>query len=424
MRDTVFWFDRKFEALPRLQQTIRADVVVVGGGMMGLMCARSLSARKQRVCVLEAGTCGGGASGRSSGLITPDSELELGDLVRGFGNKLGPRLWDFASDGVSSIREAVLADRLDCDMQPHEALFVAATPAGAKLIAGEFSVRQRFGYPCTHYSQEQLPAILNSSAYFGGLRFGDTFSIDGYRCCAGLRQRLLDTGAQVFEHSAVTRITENGVETAGGFVQAARVVICTDRLLPGLGLARREIYHAQTFLAISECLTNSDVNRVFPREPFMAWDTDLFYKYFRLTGDRRLLIGGSTLADTYSRREKHQPDQVVRRLTSYLAKRFPGLAIKFAACWPGLIGITKDFAPIVGRHPRFPSVYFAGGAAGLPWAAALGRYLAEKILDGRNDLENILGVDRKFPVGPHLQAVIGAPAAFAVSHGILKFLRK
>jgi gamma-glutamylputrescine oxidase len=194
---------------------------------------------------------------------------------------------------VSSIREAVLADRIDCDMQPHEALFVAATPAGAKLIAGEFSVRQRFGYPCTHYSQEQLPAILNSSAYFGGLRFGDTFSIDGYRCCAGLRQRLLDTGAQVFEHSAVTRIAENGVETAGGFVQAACVVICTDRLLPGLGLARREIYHAQTFLAISECLTNSDVNRVFPREPFMAWDTDLFYKYFRLTGDRRLLIGGA-----------------------------------------------------------------------------------------------------------------------------------
>jgi gamma-glutamylputrescine oxidase len=163
---------------------------------------------------------------------------------------------------------------------------------------------------------------------------------------------------------------------------------------------------------------------VFPREPFMAWDTDLFYKYFRLTGDRRLLIGGSTLADTYSRREEHQPDQVVRRLTNYLAKRFPGLAIKFAACWPGLIGITKDFAPIVGRHPRFPSVYFAGGAAGLPWAAALGRYLAEKILDGRNDLESVLGVDRKFPVGPHLQAVIGAPAAFAVSHGILKFLRK
>ncbi len=424
MRDAVFWFDRKIEALPRLQQTIRADVVVVGGGMMGLMCARSLSARKQRVCVLEAGTCGGGASGRSSGLITPDSELELSDLVRGFGTKLGPWLWDFASAGVSSIRQAVLEDQIACDMQAHEALFVAATPAGAQLIDAEFSIRQRFGYPCTHYSQEQLPDIMSSSAYFGALRFGGTFSIDGYRCCVGLRQRLLDTGARIFEHSGVTRIMENGVETAGGFVQAPVVLICTDRLLPDLGLATHEIYHAQTFLAISECLADSDVNRMFPREPFMVWDTDLFYKYFRLTGDRRLLIGGGTLADTYSRSEKHRPEQVVSRLTKYLAKRFPGLVVKFVACWPGLIGITKDFAPIVGRHPRFPSVHFAGGAAGLPWAAALGRYLAEKILDGRSDLEDVLGVDRKFPIGAHLQAVMGAPAAFAVSHGILKFLRK
>jgi gamma-glutamylputrescine oxidase len=292
------------------------------------------------------------------------------------------------------------------------------------LIAEEFSMRQRFGYPCVHYSQQQLPDILASSAYFGALRFGSTFSIDGYRCCVGLRRRLLDSGTRIFEHSGVTRIAENGVETAGGFVQAPLVIICTDRLLPDLGLARREIYHAQTFLAISEPLAGADVSRLFPREPLMVWDTGLFYKYFRLTGDCRLLIGGGTLADTYSRREKHHPEQVIRRLQNYLAKRFPGLAVTFAACWPGLIGITKDFAPVVGRHPRFPAVHFAGGAAGLPWAAALGRYLAEKVLDGRSDLEDVLGVDRKFPIGPRMQAVMGAPAAFAVSHGILKFLRK
>ena len=423
MRDAVFWFNRKIKALPRLQQAIRADVVVVGGGMMGLMCARSLSARKQRVCVLDAITCGAGASGRSSGLVTPDSELELSDLVRGFGTDRGPRLWDFALGGVSAIRQAVLEDQIACDMQAHDALFVAAKPADAKLIAAEVSVRQRFGYPCTHYSHENLPAILGSNAYFGALRFGGTFGIDGYRCCAGLRQKLLESGTRIFEHSQVTRILENGVETAAGSVQAPAVIVCTDRLLPELGLARREIYHAQTFLAISECLASADINRLFPAEPFMVWDTDLFYKYFRLTGDCRLLIGGSTLADTYSRREQHRPERVVRRLTHYLAERFPGLVAKFVACWPGLIGITKDFAPIVGRHPQFPSVYFAGGAAGLPWAAALGRYLAEKILDGRTDLDDVLRVDRNFPIGPHLQAVMGAPSAFAVSHGILKFLR-
>jgi glycine/D-amino acid oxidase-like deaminating enzyme len=126
----------------------------------------------------------------------------------------------------------------------------------------------------------------------------------------------------------------------------------------------------------------------------------------------------------YSPREKQRAEKVVRLLTRYLARRFPGLRVKFAACWPGLIGVSKDFAPVVGRHPRYPSVHYAAGAAGLPWAAALGRYLAEKVLDGRDDVDAELSVDRRFPIGRHLQAVLGAPAAFAISHGILKVSSK
>ncbi len=421
-RDAVFWFDRKVRPLPPLVGAVRTDVVVVGAGMMGLMCARTLRAHGQRVCLVEADFCGAGASGRSSGLVTPDSELELHDLVRQFGSEDAPRLWDFALGGVNAIRQAVAEDEIDCDLQVQDALYVAATPGGARIISAEYAARNSFGYPSMLHSRENLPDILGSTSYFGGLRFGDTFGIDGYGACVGMREGLLRAGGLIFERSPVTRILENGVETPQGSVQAPAVIICADRFLPTLGLARREIYHAQTFLAISERLGRSDVDRMFPRGPLMVWDTDLTYKYFRMTGDGRLLIGGGTLLNTYSRHEQHRPEQVVRRLTRYLAARFPGLRIKFNACWPGLIGISKDFAPVVGRHPRHAAVHFAAGAAGLPWAAALGRYLAEKVLDGRNDFDAALSVHRRFAVGPRLQAVLGTPSAFAISHGILKFL--
>ena len=133
------------------------------------------------------------------------------------------------------------------------------------------------------------------------------------------------------------------------------------------------------------------------------------------------MIGGGTLSSTYAGHEKHEPRAVERRLTQYLAKHFPGLDVKFNACWPGLIGISKDFAPILGRHPAQPNIRFAAGAAGLPWAAALGNYLAESILDGRNDLDALLTAQRRFPVGKTLQRAMGKPAAFALSHGLKKF---
>ena len=420
MRDEDFWFHRRERPLPSLEGEVRADLVVVGGGMMGLMCARTALARGQRVCLVEAETCGAGASGRSSGLITPDSELELRDLVQQFGNSEARKLWEFAQGGVNAIRQAVLEDRIDCDMQVHDALFVATTRGGVQVVSTEHAAREAFGYPSTLYSRERLPDILGSTAYFGALRFGGTFGIHGHDACAGLRQGLLERGARIFERSPVTRILEDGVETPAGSVRAPAVVVCADRFLPALGLARREIYHVKTFLAVSERLGSSDIERIFPRGPLMVWGTDITYKYFRLTGDGRLLIGGASLASMYSRSEKLRPVQVVRLATRYLARRFPDLHIRFAACWPGLIGVSKDFAPVVGRHRRFPGVHFAAGAAGLPWAAALGSYLAEKVLDGRDDLDAALSVDRHFPVGPRLQAVIGAPLAFAISHGIQK----
>ena len=165
--------------------------------------------------------------------------------------------------GVNAIRQAILEDQIDCDMQVQDALFVAATRDGAQVISAEHAARNAFGYPSTLYSRESLPDILGSTAYFGALRFGDTFSIDGYHACAGLRQGLLEAGARVFEHSPVTRILENGVETRRRLSASTGRYHLYRPFSSGLGLARREIYHAQTFLAISERLGSSDVDRIF-----------------------------------------------------------------------------------------------------------------------------------------------------------------
>ena len=423
VRDAVAWFDRREPPLAPLRGGAQADAVILGGGMMGLMCARTLVARGRNVCLVEAETCGGGASGRSSGFITPDSELELADLVREFGREDARRLWEFARGGVAAIRDAIREHAIDCDFRAMDSLIVAAQRRAEKEIRHEHATRQSLGFTSTFHDAPALPAVLGARGFHGAIRFGDTFGLDGYRCCAGLRHALVKVGTQVYEQSPVARIQPDGIETSSGRIHASHILVCTDRFLPALGLAPREIYHAQTFLALSEPLAAKEVSRMFPAGPLMVWDTDLIYRYFRLTRDDRLLIGGSTLLATYARHEQHRPAEVVRRLTDYLRRHFPDANVKFTAAWPGLIGISKDFAPVVGRHPEHASVHFAGGAAGLPWAAALGRYLAEKILDGRDDLDALLSVDRRFPIGRSLQGMLGAPAAFALSHGIKKFAR-
>jgi gamma-glutamylputrescine oxidase len=94
----VYWYDQRPREAPPvtpLAKDLRTEVVVVGGGVAGLSCAQALREQGRRVVLLEASTCGGGASGRSSGFITPDSELELSDLVRNRGPEDAQRLWEF-----------------------------------------------------------------------------------------------------------------------------------------------------------------------------------------------------------------------------------------------------------------------------------------------------------------------------------------
>jgi gamma-glutamylputrescine oxidase len=95
-RPHVFWYDQGTglsSPLPPLSSDIRTDVVVVGGGIAGLTCAQALNEQGRRVVLLEKDYCGSGASGRSSGFITPDSEMELSSLVRSRGPERAKRLW-------------------------------------------------------------------------------------------------------------------------------------------------------------------------------------------------------------------------------------------------------------------------------------------------------------------------------------------
>ena len=72
--------------------------------------------------------------------------------------------------------------------------------------------------------------------------------------------------------------------------------------------------------------------------------------------------------------------------------------------------------PVAGPDKQYPNVYYVSGAAGLPWAAALGAYSAESIVNKRNDLDDVFCPDRKFALGAGVQKILGTKLTFALSN--------
>jgi len=424
MQSSVFWYTQKPPAdRPALTNDYETDVVIVGGGMAGLTCAQELLTGGKRVVLLEAEFCGSGASGKTSGFITPDSEIELSSLVEQHGPEKAKRMWEFVLSGVERIRENIITHHFTCDYAVQDSLFIANSAHKTKYPRREHHARQALDYTSTFYERNTLANIIGSRSYTGAVRYPNTFGINSYLYCQALAAHLITQGAHIFEHSRVQEINAEGVRTSAGYVRAQQIIVCADRFIPDLGVAKQEIYHVQTFLGITRPLDDAQVRTIFPTDRMMVWDTDLVYNYFRITGDNRLLIGGGDVLYTYAHSEAVQVDRFARRLEAYMRKKFPTLTLdELEYVWPGMLGVSKDLLPIMGADPRYGNIWYVGAATGLPWATALGAYAAERLLHDRHEYDADFAWQRTFTIGPRLQRLLTTPATYAISHGMTKYL--
>jgi gamma-glutamylputrescine oxidase len=368
------------------------------------------------VVVLEASLCGSGATGKSSGFITPDSELQVDQLVRRFGAEKAGRIWREGMAACNVIRRTAEELPGRADLQDADCLFVSTSAADDRRILEEHAARQRLGLDSRHYSEPAMAEVLGGRGFSSGVRYGNTFSIDPFAYAAGLRDRLTARGVRVFERSPVLELGEDGARTRFGEVSAREIYLCVDRASPEIAAAKRDVSSAQTFLLLSEPLGEKELARLFPSGPLLVWDTDLIYHYVRPTPDGRVLAGGSNLKETY-RSAPWRPQDVREEIASYLRDRidFPA-DVPFSHFWAGRIGVTKDFLPLAGRSPRRDRQFWALCGAGLPWSVLAARVAVDTARGAAPPLAEVFDPRREFSEAEVLQPLLGRRATFALSH--------
>lgn len=422
-QDQNFWSLKRSDALP-LQTNTETDIVIIGGGMAGLTTAQAFAKKGKKVIVLEAYHCGAGASGKSSGFIEPNCEMSLSEFVERYGIEAGKTIWELIQRyGVEHIRNNIKQHNLDCDYTEQDSLDVASSAKDVEGIVKEAEYLAQFGYKTNFIKKEDLPNIIGSQNYFGGVTYPESFGINAYKYCQEMKNVLKKTGVEIYEETPAINIQENLVTTLHATVKAAHIIVCTDRFIPMLGKLTQEIYHVQNFLLASETLTPEAIHKIFPQKRLMVCDTELVYNFYRMTGDR-LLVGGGSIFNLYNKNESYHSEFMYKKLTNYIKKTFPNLEIQFEQMWPGFIGISKDIAPISGPDKDTPSIYYIGAAAGLPIAAMLGNYCADYIVDGADTLKDYFSPYRKFYIGGIVQTALGTKATFALSHLISQIKTK
>lgn len=413
--EQAYWYVKP-QKINTLSGATRVDVIVIGGGMAGLTAAQSFAQRGLKVALLEQYYCGSGATGKSSGFITPDAELNLTRFDHLYGKEVAHLIWEFIKRGIETIKTNITTYALDCDYQEQDTLVLANSRHAARAVHQEHQNRLEQKYQSRWYSKETCDQVIGSQGYFGGCRYDGTFAINAFKYAQGMKRVIQDMGVAVYEETPVLELHADHVKTPTATVHAAQIVVCADRFIPNLGKLNNDIFNIQSHILLSHSLPDSIIQKIFPDKPCQAWDSDLIYTFFRLTHDNRFLIGGGDYWHTYRSKESYHAHSVYNKLNNYVQTKFPEIRFTFEYMWPGLIGVSKNIAPVMGRDETVPSIYYAGAAAGLPIAASMGAYSAEHIVDGRTDLDEYFKPNRSSTASNIAQAVIGKPATFALSN--------
>lgn len=400
-----------------LRQDIKTQVLIVGGGMAGLSAAQAFAHKGFSVTLIEKYFCGAGASGKSSGFITPNSELGLEYFVHHYGPAIAERIWQLGVSGTKLIEHNINHFSITCDYTKQDSLALASSKGAFKELQKDHAYYQKLSFASTLHSQYDIQALIGSTTYYGGLQYPGTFGINSFAYCRAMKEILIKKGVAMFEDTPALSIEGSTVTTPHARIEAEYIVVCLDHFLPELHKLTQAVFQVQTFLLVSAPLSAQQLAALFPRQHFMAWDSQMIYNYFRIVDKNRLLIGGSDLFSIFWGREQYARHGIYKKLTHYLKKTFPALGpIAFEFMWPGLIGISKDLVPIATADKDNPNIFYITAATGLPWAAALGWYSAERVADKNNEFDRYFSINRKFLIGNGLQRLLGKHITFALSN--------
>jgi glycine/D-amino acid oxidase-like deaminating enzyme len=391
---TPYWLDdvRRPEPLDPLTGDAAADLVVVGGGYLGLWTALLAVTREpgRDVLVLEAETCGHAASGRNGGFCEASLTHGLGNGVARWPDELST-LVRLGRENLDAIEATIAAEGIDCDFLRAGAYSVATLPEQVAGLAEEQAEAAGYGATLRLLDEADIRAEVASPTYLGALHDPDSSILEPARLAWGLREACLRRGVRIHEGTRAVRLdrAETGivrgrveVHTEYGTVNARQVVLATNASRPLLRRLRLMTVPVYDYALMTEPLSTEQRAAIGWAGRQGIGDRTNQFHYYRTTRDGRILWGGYDAIYHYGSGQKAAYDQrpeTFSTLAEHFFDTLPQLeGLAFTHTWGGVIDTCTRFAAFHGTAYD-GRVAYALGFTGLGVAAT--RFAAEVALD-------------------------------------------
>ena len=385
------WADtaEPLQAFPKLAGEVSADVVIIGAGYTGLSAAHHIAKSGLSPVVLEANHPGWGASGRNGGVITAKFRLSFRDIDAAHGRAMARRMYEIAHDSVEMVEELVSEFGITSARLTRSGQVKAAhnnATLRAAIDEAEWMKCEMGDTEVRILDAHQVREETGSRGFVGGVLNPGSGGIHPLNYLRGLARGVAQRGVPVFQESPVLALRRDGdgvvAETPDGVVRARRAIIATNSysdLTSATALVQRTLVPFRSALIATEKLSPNLAGSLMPTGRTYT-ETKRMMRWFRKVDDRVIFGGRGAFG-------KQDSESAFDALRKAMVCIFPELAdIPLAFKWSGLVAMTLDSVPHVGRLDD-RTLYSVGyNGAGVAMSSLMGRYLAALVHGEKVDL--------------------------------------
>jgi len=399
--------------------TRKADVLIIGGGSIGLNCAYYLLKSGRKVTIVDSKEIAQGSSAGNAGHIVPSHIIPLAapGIVptaiqwmldpknSPFGMKVSldpkyiswllqftlacneanvqraiPPLNSLGQLSAKNFSQMIAEEKFDCHYQEKGLLFLYNTSSAFEDGKHEADLMQKHGIPVDVLDKAALhdrePAARDE--VMGGVHFTGDAHLNPALFLKLLAERIRMLGAEIFENTPVTGFdladgTIRAVKTSAGDFEANEIILAAGAWTPVVARDLRGL-NIPIQSARGYSMTMS-ATKVMPRHALLLGERRVAVSpmgdLLRFTGRLEL----SNIDTTVNTKHIAGIERTVREYIHVDEK------LDVRETWAGLRPTTPDGMPIIGRSPRYRNLILATGHAmlGLSLGAGTGQVVAELV---------------------------------------------
>ena len=306
---------------PALTQNIKADVLIIGGGMAGILCAYFLKLSGVDYVLVEANRIGTGITKNTTAKITSQHGLIYDKLLKNAGIEKARMYLQANQNAVAQFKK--LSVQFPCSLEEKDAFVFSASSTGdSYAIEREVTAVNRLGFNAQFVKESPLPFKIS-----GAVKFENQAQFNPLQFLYEIAN-----GLNIYENTIVREMANHIAIANNVKIKAKKIIVATHfPMLNKHGSYFLKMYQCRSYVIALENAANVDGMFIRGVEDGLS---------FRNAGNLLLIGGGG-----------HRTGEIGGNwqvLREFAKKAYPNAVEKYA--WATQDCMTLDGVPYIGRY--------------------------------------------------------------------------